>query len=60
MFPKELGVHQWEAVSLGGKSKMDLVLVWWRRVGQERHGPFQEVFPVPNEAAQGFFAISNW
>lgn len=38
-------MYQLGAVSLGGKSKMDLVPVWWGGEGKK-------VSPVANEAAQ--------
>lgn len=42
MFPKEPDVHQLGVVSLGGKSKMDLVPVWWGGEGKKGTILFQK------------------
>lgn len=50
MFPEELGVYQLGSVSLGGKQNgSSSCLVG--KAGQEKHIPFQEVYPAPHEAA---------
>lgn len=59
MFPEELGVYQLGSVSLGGKQNgSSSCLVG--KAGQEKHIPFQEVYPAPHEAAWGLAVVSDW